>query len=76
MFWFFRDVSRHLCDVLCWPCVCVCDINRSPRRMAELWAAVRRRLKVLEVLREAGRQYPLFRFGLLALVSLTVLFNR
>ncbi|XP_075871500.1 sorting nexin-14-like isoform X2 [Nelusetta ayraudi] len=44
--------------------------------MAELWAAVRRRLKVLEVLREAGRQYPLFRFGLLALVSLTVLFNR
>lgn len=44
--------------------------------MAELWAAVRRRLKLLEVLREAGRQYPLFRFGLLALVSLTVLFNR
>lgn len=41
--------------------------------MAELWAAMRRRLKVL---REAGRQYPLFRFGLLALVSLTVLFNR
>lgn len=33
--------------------------------MAELWAAVRRRLKVLEVLREAGRQYPLFCFGLL-----------
>lgn len=44
--------------------------------MAGLWAAVRRRLKVLDVLREAGRQYPLFCFGLLGLLSATVLLNR
>lgn len=43
--------------------------------MAELWAALRRRLKV-DALREAGRQYPLFCFGLLSLVSVTVLLNR
>lgn len=67
----FRDVSRHLRDVLAArACVYVCDTNRSPRRMAELCAAVRQRL------REAGRQYPLFCFGLLGLVSLTVLLNR
>lgn len=37
--------------------------------------AVKRGLKV-DLLREAGRQYPVFCFLLLSMVSLTVLLNR
>ncbi|XP_070705059.1 sorting nexin-14-like isoform X3 [Pempheris klunzingeri] len=46
--------------------------------MAGIWAGVeslKRRLKV-DVLREAGRQYPVFCFLLLSMASMTVLLNR
>ncbi|KAG8011527.1 Sorting nexin-14 [Nibea albiflora] len=45
------------------------------RRMAGVLRFLRRGLK-LDVLREAGRQYPLFCFVLLSMLSMTVLLNR
>uniref|UniRef100_UPI0037E92A67 sorting nexin-14 isoform X2 n=1 Tax=Semicossyphus pulcher TaxID=241346 RepID=UPI0037E92A67 len=44
-------------------------------RMAGLLTCLKRGLKI-DVLREAGRQYPLFCFLLLSMLSLTVLLNR
>lgn len=50
-------------------------MDRSQRRMTGILTYLKRRLKI-DVLREAGRQYPLFCFLMLSLVSLTVLLNR